>query len=345
MKPLLASLCFFSLFAISCDERAKRLPDSAGGQDEILVVMSKGHWESAPGAAVRAILEQPMQGLPQPERLFRVAQCQPQDFASLLAVHHSVLFADIGADSAAVAMKRDVHSRGQLLISVAAKDGESWVHAWQAHADAAVRAFEEHQRARTGERLRRERDAAIILQVKSRLGVEMDIPGGYHVMRLDTSFAWLERDRIMSGSGLEHNVIEGLLIHIHPYVSDSTWTVPYLVDQRDAVTQTGVPGPSEGSYMIVQRGFEQMNLMPTGRATRLNDRFAFFMRGLYGMHGAKMGGPFVSLSTLDESESRVITVEGFAYAPQFDKRAYVRELEAILFSLRITGSESLTAKQ
>ncbi|MBK9175325.1 MAG: DUF4837 family protein [Flavobacteriales bacterium] len=328
-----------------CDERANRLPESAGGQDEVLVVMSKGHWESAPGSAVRAILEQPMQGLPQPERLFRVAQCQPQDFASLLAVHHSVLYADIGSDSTGVAMLRDAHARGQLLIRVADADGEAWVRAWHSHADAAVRAWEDHQRTRIGAQLQRERDAAIIGQVKGRLGIDLDIPGGYRVMKIDSTFAWLQRDRIMSGSGLEHNVIEGLLIHIHPYASDSTWTVPFLVDQRDAVTRTGVPGPVEGSYMIVQRGFEQMNLMPTGRALRLRDRFAYLMRGLYGMHGAKMGGPFVSLSTLDAAESRVITVEGFVYAPQFDKRAYVRELEAILFSLRDDGSDPLSAKQ
>jgi hypothetical protein len=30
----------------------------------------------------------------------------------------------------------------------------------------------------------------------------------------------------------------------------------------------------------------------------------------------------------------VVTVEGFAYAPQFPKREYIRELEAILHTLR-----------
>lgn len=345
MRTFVPALGLVALLATGCDERAKRLPESAGGQDEILVVMSKGHWESAPGAAVRAILEQHMQALPQPERLFRVAQCQPQDFASLLAVHHSVLYADIGSDSTGVAMLRDAHAHGQLLIRVAGNDGEDWVREWLSHADAAVRSWEDHQRARIGSQLRRERDAAIIGQVKARFGIELDIPGGYHMMKLDSAFAWLERDRIMSGSGLEHNVIEGLLIHVHPYFSDSTWTVPFLVEQRDTVTRTGVPGPVEGSYMIVQRGFEQMDLMPTGRALRLRDRFAYLMRGLYGMHGAKMGGPFVSLSTLDATGSRVITVEGFVYAPQFDKRSYVRELEAILFSLNIDGGDPLSAKQ
>lgn len=318
----------------ACGGRKERLPDSVGGPEEVLVVMPKAHWDGPPGAAVRASLEQPLQGLPQREMLFRVAQCRPEDFASLLKGHHSVVVADIGGDTTAFGMRHDVNARGQLMIRVSARDPMAWIGLWQEHAGEAIEALEKHQRERTGNRLARERDDALSIQVRERMGVDLDIPGGYHVMRLDSTFAWLERDRLMTGSGLEHNVIEGILIHTHPYVNDSTWNARFLVDLRDSLTATHVPGPNEGSYMIVQRGFEGMDLMPTGRAVELNGRFAYFMRGLYGMHGAKMGGPFVSLSTLDPAGRRIVTVEGFAYAPQFDKRPYVRELEALIFSLR-----------
>jgi hypothetical protein len=112
------------------------------------------------------------------------------------------------------------------------------------------------------------------------------------------------------------------------------------VQQRDSVTAAFVNGPDPGSYMIVQRAFEQLDLMPSGQATELDGRFAYLMHGLYGMQGAKMGGPFVSLSTVDEERRELITVEGFVYAPQFNKRDYLRELEAILFSLRIGAKAS-----
>lgn len=332
MRALVIFLALALLCA--CSGGKERLPQSVGAPDEVLVVMPKGHWEGQPGAAVRAALEQPLQGLPQREELFRVAQCRPQDFASLLKGHHSVVMADIGGDTSVFRIRHDVNAHGQLMVQVSAATPMEWIALWRAHADEAIDALEKHQRARIGDRLVRERDEALSAQVRERLGVELDIPGGYHVMRLDSSFAWLERDRLMTGSGLEHNVIEGILIHAHPYASDSTWNVPYLVGLRDSLTATRVPGPNHGSYMIVQRGFEGMDLMPTARAVDLNGRFAYFMRGLYGMHGAKMGGPFVSLTTVDPTGSRIITVEGFAYAPQFDKRPYVRELEALLFSLR-----------
>jgi hypothetical protein len=126
-------------------------------------------------------------------------------------------------------------------------------------------------------------------------------------------------------------------VHRHPYRSDSTFSVPYLVELRDSVTRAFVEGPDTGSYMIVQRSFEQMDLMPGGGETVLDGRFAYVMRGLFGMHGAKMGGPFVSLSTLNSEGTELVTVEGFVYAPQFNKREYLRELEAILFSLRFAA--------
>ncbi len=46
-----------------------------------------------------------------------------------------------------------------------------------------------------------------------------------------------------------------------------------------------------------------------------------------------MGGPFISLSTFDKERNRIVTVEGFVYAPKFDKRNYLRQVEAILYTL------------
>jgi hypothetical protein len=169
-------------------------------------------------------------------------------------------------------------------------------------------------------------------------GISMDIPGGFRIMEQDTSFTWLQRDRMVSGSGLEHNVIEGLLIHNHRYTSEAIFNVPALVDLRDSVTRVHVAGPAPGSYMIVQRQFESMDLMPSGAATQVNGRYGYLMHGLFGMYGAKMGGPFVSLTTVCERTGSLVTVEGFVYAPQFNKREYLRELEAILFSVSLDAS-------
>jgi len=335
-------LSLLAALVVACTDAPKRKPLAVGGESEVLVVMSKGHWEGEPGAAVRQVLEQYMEHMPQPEKRFKVAQCAPEYFASLLEGHHSVLLATISGkvDSVAVISRRDVHASGQLLIQVAAFDPETWIRMMQREGGPIAEAFEAHQRQRTLARMAREQDKALVSSIEAAHRITLAVPGGYRVMKQESHFTWLQRDRIVSGSGLDHNVIEGLLIHRHPYTSDSTFTVPYLVALRDSVTRAFVEGPDPGSYMIVQRAFEHLDLMPSGQASQLDGRFAYLMHGLYGMQGAKMGGPFVSLSTVDEDRNELITVEGFVYAPQFNKRDYLRELEAIVFSLRFGAKAS-----
>ena len=61
------------------------------------------------------------------------------------------------------------------------------------------------------------------------------------------------------------------------------------------------------------------------------------MRGLGRLEKAFMGGPFISHTVLDEQRNRIVTVEGFVYAPRLDKRLYLRELEAILYTFDIVN--------
>jgi hypothetical protein len=53
-----------------------------------------------------------------------------------------------------------------------------------------------------------------------------------------------------------------------------------------------------------------------------------------------MGGPFINYTIINESTNKVIGIDGFVYAPQFDKRDYLRQLEAILTSVELPKHES-----
>ena len=53
------------------------------------------------------------------------------------------------------------------------------------------------------------------------------------------------------------------------------------------------------------------------------------------MEGDAMGGPFISHTLDDSIRHRVITVEGFVYAPEMKKRNLMRQLEAVLYTLKV----------
>ena len=56
----------------------------------------------------------------------------------------------------------------------------------------------------------------------------------------------------------------------------------------------------------------------------------FEARGLWDMRHDAMGGPFVSYVMKDSANNRILVSEGFIFAPQKNKRAMIRELEAAL---------------
>jgi len=95
-----------------------------------------------------------------------------------------------------------------------------------------------------------------------------------------------------------------------------------------------VGGENPGSYMSTE-----LQVLPTFRSFKLNGTYTAELRGLWKVEGDFMGGPFISISQLDESKNRVVTVEGFVYAPKYNKRNYVRQLEAILYSLKLNAKE------
>jgi len=73
------------------------------------------------------------------------------------------------------------------------------------------------------------------------------------------------------------------------------------------------------------------------------DRYTVEVRGLWRVEGDFMGGPFVSLTTVDEARNRVVTVEGYVFAPRYNKRNYLREVEAVVYSLDIAPPSEVKA--
>ena len=67
----------------------------------------------------------------------------------------------------------------------------------------------------------------------------------------------------------------------------------------------------------------------------VNGKYCGVLRGLWKMVGDMMGGPFVSHVRLDEKNNRVVVAEGFVFAPETDKRNFIRRIEAALYTLRL----------
>ena len=88
-----------------------------------------------------------------------------------------------------------------------------------------------------------------------------------------------------------------------------------------------VPGMRDGSYMTTSD-----ILKPEIRYSSFKGRKFAEMRGFWDVHGDFMGGPFVSHTFYTPDALELICLEAYVYAPKFDKRHYLRQVESLLYS-------------
>ena len=91
--------------------------------------------------------------------------------------------------------------------------------------------------------------------------------------------------------------------------------------------KANVPGMFDNTYMITSEA-----LKPEVSFIRYRGRQFAETRGLWEVYGDFMGGPFVSHSFYSKDGKDIIVLDGFVYAPKYDKRQYLRQVEAILYS-------------
>ena len=128
-----------------------------------------------------------------------------------------------------------------------------------------------------------------------------------------------------------------IIVYSYPYTSQEQFSLDSIIAMRNAVLGKLVTAQVPGSHM----GTEYKHFPPVShQVAALRDTVGGFYgvetRGLWKiLDGEAMGGPFVSLTRLDQVNGRVVTAETFLYAPGQKKRNAMRQLEAILYSLEM----------
>lgn len=73
------------------------------------------------------------------------------------------------------------------------------------------------------------------------------------------------------------------------------------------------------------------------------DRFAIRMKGLWRMSDYSMGGPFVSYLFYDESQRRIYFIEGSVFAPRYEKKKLIQDVDVMIKTLRFASAKAKTA--
>lgn len=306
------------------------MPDATGSPYDLYIVMDDGVKDSALGDTLRAIYEYPMECLPQGEPYFKIYYLTPENFkSSVIRRVGNVVQVSIDPQNADVPMmklERDEYALGQVILKLYArsiKDLAEYLPQYQENLRALFVKAEIKRRTKLldKEYLRKEGERLTRLQnVVMQIPKELNVPGA---AAADSTFFWCTNDGARKRSDL--------IVYSIPYTDANVFTLEGAVAVRDSVLKANIEGAGPDSYMTTN----QKIITPEYRAFELNGKYVGELRGIWRLENGLMAGPFVCHIRLDEMNQRVVFAEGFVYAPGEDKRTLLRNLEAVLYTLRL----------
>ncbi|MBI1286971.1 MAG: DUF4837 family protein [Flavobacteriales bacterium] len=313
-------LFLLPLLLFACNPPEMPLPGITGKAGELVVVMDEKEWKGLPGDTVFNTLSQHVYGLPQPEPMFNVVHIKSDAFTKIFQTHRNLLITSIGPEyKKRIELKTDVWSTPQVVIEIAAPTEEEFIELFSANASRIIGHVLKKEEARVIKSYASQLNKEAAGKIKSKFGVSLSLPYGYNIATDEDDFIWARYE--------DKDITQSVLIYSEPYEKENTFTKEGMVEAMDRFSKNYVPGPENGTFMSVYTDYP-----PLFEETSIGGRYASKLTGMWTVEGALMGGPFVSYATLNPTETRVIYLHGFVYAPGKNKRNYMRQVDAILNS-------------
>ena len=302
------------------EKSAPLLPSITGKAGEVEIVSSKARWESEVGNAVRTVLQAEYPFTPQKEPKYRIYNVPPEGFVNFFRSHRNILYLHI-ADTcnAKVVVHKNVWADPQTMVTVYAPDDQSAIETLLSKADFICESFEDAERERVIINARKFENSGLGQAVRNLFGGAPYFPSNYTLKKQTEDFIWISNETTYT--------TQGIFIYRFPYTGPEQFTREALVAKRNEVMKENVPGSLEGSYMITNPV-----ITPGWWEKSYKGRNFTEIRSLWETQNDYMGGPFISDAFRSADGNSVIVIEGFVYAPKYDKRDYLRQLEAIIYS-------------
>lgn len=335
---LFLAICFVFVLACCKDGKSSRLPESIGQPYEVVL-------EGDTNRIVTAILQESVPDMPQPEPMFNIIQVRKGKLTSLYQTVRNRVVVDVDKRNRdfEVKISQDVNAAPQVIIRIKAQT------------------VEQLKSRLDGMRLRQILDeselkhlASVIRQnvekqkeVKRLFGIDMRIPLDMDASKKAKDFVWYSNN---TNSGMKN-----LLIFKINY-SEKTPSARENHSSRENLSAGGNLSSKETSFGTEEYPSNGISLSLADKVqidsvlqkNMLGETDEMYMviprlgeRGLWEMEGDAMGGPYVMKiirrqknGKISGRKNEIIVVIGFVYAPEMKKRNLIKQLEAVLTTIR-----------
>jgi len=295
---------------------------SNGKAGEVILILDKKYTPEITQNYIIEFLTQPQPALNQEEPMFNVLCFENKDFTPQFQRHRSIIQFDMNPNFASntFTIENNVWARPQVHIYLRGNNMDSLTLLFMQHEDEILNALYDNDLKRVQYYASSNNDPLIEKKIKEKFDINMTIPGTYNVAREEEDFMWLRFKTIRNDR----------FIIIYK-TSGNDLSKEGLIAARNEKTQAYIPGAVKGAYSIVAdvQPFPLYNASVTVGSNQGAE-----LRGLWECVGDKMGGPFYNYSFLDKTGENVLSIGGFVYAPEEEKRDYLREVEAIVKSVK-----------
>lgn len=329
---------FFALVAlvcVACGKNDRLLTSATGSIYECLVVAPTGEVSQAVSQTMGA----DMYGLPQMEPVFSVSSVPASQFDDFFKSTRNILLVDINEHKytqVKAQQSRDVWSKPQAMMRIQAPSTEEFLSYWKENGETIREWFVREELARQIRFYRANTNKEARAHLNKR-GCDIWVPEDFMLI-MDTTFVLNEQDiHVLWTCNNKGPMRKDVLVYDYPYTAQEQFSGESIIEMRNEIEGRLITAQVPGSHM----GTEYKHFPPVSRqVAALRDSvggfYAMETRGLWKMlDGEAMGGPFVSLTRLDQVNGRVVTAEAFLFAAGQKKRNALRQIEAILYSLEM----------
>lgn len=294
---------------------------STGKAGEMILAIDTGYWSKAALKEIYAVIQQPQPAINQIEPMFDVIRCSNADYRASFMRHRNIVQFDYNPEYSGNSFEiaRDPLTKPQIHVKIRGNNQDSCLAIFLAHQDEIVKAMYENDIARLQNAHRKLNNPVVEKRIKEKFDISMTVPEGYFVGREEEDFLWLcfrtpKNDRFV-------------MIYKSPKYE---LTTENIVAERDRITKAYIQGAVAGAYPLVAN----IEGYPLMQNLQIRYHNGVELRGLWETVRDKMGGPFYSFTQVSPDSTSCITIDGFVYAPQEEKRDYLREVEAIVKSIQ-----------
>ncbi len=305
-----------------CTGGPQLMPNVSGKAGEVVVVMNKGSWDGEAGVAIRNALGKDVPYLPQREPMFTLATISESAFTNIFQTHRNLVIIRTLPEISEprIVFQENVWAAPQLVVTISVKETSQIAEVVKENEQKIASAILMAERNRIIQNAKRYPERVLREKVAEQFGGAPYFPTGYSLKKeTDNNFMWISYETTYTN--------QGIFIYTFPFRDSSDFEKGNLIAKRNEIMAKNVPGQVDRSYMTTN-----MLEDPGLRWVSYNKRVFAELRGLWEVQNDFMGGPFVSHFFRDKSGKNIIGIEAFVYAPRYDKRNYLRQVEALLYS-------------